>query len=173
MNKPGPGKFRIRWSGPYEITEIHGNNTVDVSTLQGESLGRVNMSKIKPYHELLEAKAYVLEDGDTTSSTSKETKQQLSHHTNHPNTDSNYLKPCELYKGQRVIITSPEYDEIHHKMIECYSVQPMEMKAHDKSTTKTKSRAMIRNYLIQPLPKGTTNMRSANGIQLKETKDPI
>jgi hypothetical protein len=68
MNKPGPGKFRIRWSGPYEITEIYGNNTVDVSTLQGENLGRVNMSKIKPYHEPLEAKAYVLEVDDATNS---------------------------------------------------------------------------------------------------------
>ena len=25
MNKPGSGKFRIRWSGPYEITEIYDN----------------------------------------------------------------------------------------------------------------------------------------------------
>jgi hypothetical protein len=73
MNKPGPGKFRIRWSGPYEITEIYGNNTVDVSTLQGETLGRVNMSKIKPYHEPLEAKAYVLEVDDATNSPLDET----------------------------------------------------------------------------------------------------
>ena len=73
MNKPGPGKFRIQWSGPYEITEIYGNNTVDVATLQGEPLGRENMSKIPPYHEPLEAKAYVLEVGDTTSSSLKGT----------------------------------------------------------------------------------------------------
>ena len=33
MNKPGPGKFRIRWSGPYKIKEIYDNNTVDVNTL--------------------------------------------------------------------------------------------------------------------------------------------
>lgn len=68
MNKPGPGKFISQWSGPYEIKEIYDNNTVDVNTLQGEPLGRINMSKIKPYHEPLEAKAYVLEVGDTMSS---------------------------------------------------------------------------------------------------------
>ena len=61
MNKLGPEKFKIRWSGPYEVKEIYDNITVDVNTLQGELLGRVNMSKIKPYHEPLEANAYVLE----------------------------------------------------------------------------------------------------------------
>jgi hypothetical protein len=45
------GKFSIRWCGPYGIKEIYYNNTVDVNTLQEESLRRVNMSKIKPHHE--------------------------------------------------------------------------------------------------------------------------
>lgn len=56
MSKLGPGKFRIRWSGPYIIKEIYNNNTMDVITLQGENIGRVNMSKIKPYHESLRSK---------------------------------------------------------------------------------------------------------------------
>ena len=73
MNKPGPGKFKIRWSGPYEITKIYNNNTINVSTLQGEPLGRVNMSKVKPYHEPLEAKAYVLEVSGTTNTLLGET----------------------------------------------------------------------------------------------------
>lgn len=67
MNKPRPQKYRNRWSGPYKIKEIYDNNTMDVNTLQGEPLGRVNMSKINPYHEPLEAKTYVLEVGNTTN----------------------------------------------------------------------------------------------------------
>ena len=42
---PGPGKFKIRWAGPYLIKHVVENGSVDVTTLQGEDLGRVNMNK--------------------------------------------------------------------------------------------------------------------------------
>lgn len=63
---------------------------MDVNTLQGESLWRVNMNKIKPYHEPLEAKAYVLEVEDTTISSLGETlgscmRGYSSQNTNHYN----------------------------------------------------------------------------------------
>lgn len=48
---PGPGKFKIRWARPYLIEHVYDNGSVDVTTLQGESLGRVNMNKLKPYQE--------------------------------------------------------------------------------------------------------------------------
>jgi hypothetical protein len=48
---PGPGKFKIRWAGPYLIKHVYGNGSVDITTLQGDELGRVNMSKLKPYQE--------------------------------------------------------------------------------------------------------------------------
>jgi hypothetical protein len=102
MNKPGLGKFRIQWSGPYEITKIYDNNTVDVSTLQGETLGRVNMSKIKPYHEPPETKAYVLEVDDATNSQLDNTSTNCingSIYTNyHKEESSHSRKPCSFYE---------------------------------------------------------------------------
>jgi hypothetical protein len=87
--------------------EIYDNNTVDVSTLQGENLGMVNMSKIKPYHEPLEAKAYVLKvDGTTNSSTDNTSTNCIngSIDTNHlKGKPSHSRKPCSFYKGQRVV----------------------------------------------------------------------
>ena len=163
MNKPGPGKFRIRWSGPYEITEIYDNNTVDVSTLQGENLGRVNMSKIKPYHEPLEAKAYVLEVGDTPSSSPKKTngfgtRQHSSSNTNHLNEDSNYLydeeKPGDFYEGQGEILSSPDYEEIHSKMLECYHIQPLRIGIHEELPTKIKPKVVIKTTLFNHYQKG-------------------
>lgn len=88
MNKLGPGKFRIRWSGPYEIKEIYNNNTIDVITLQGESLGRVNMSKIKPYHEPWEANTYVLE----TPQNYHENKMELAQTNAHFKTTTTTMK---------------------------------------------------------------------------------
>ena len=107
MNKPGPGKSRIRWSGPYEIKEIYNNNTVDVMTLQGDSLGRVNMSKIKPFHEPLEAKAYVMEIDDTKNSSQGETievsmNRRSSQNNIHHNRESSYSREsCKSMRGKR------------------------------------------------------------------------
>lgn len=102
-------KFRIRWSGPYEIKEIYDNNTVDVNTLQGEPIGRVNIKNIKPYHEPLEAKSYVLEIGDTTNSSQGETIQVCmneypSQNTNHHDEEPSHSKiPYKFYDGQKVV----------------------------------------------------------------------
>jgi hypothetical protein len=49
---PRPGKFKIRWAGPYLIQQVSENGSVDVTTLQEEKLGQVNMNKLKPYQEL-------------------------------------------------------------------------------------------------------------------------
>ena len=61
QKKPGQGKFKIRWAGPYLIKKIYNNGTVDVTTLEHQELGRINMSKIKPYHEPETAAAYALQ----------------------------------------------------------------------------------------------------------------
>ena len=58
---PGPGKFKIRWAGPYLIKQVYDNGSVDVTTLQGDSLGQVNMNKLKPYHEPETTQAYALQ----------------------------------------------------------------------------------------------------------------
>jgi hypothetical protein len=58
---PGPGKFKIRWAGPYLIQQVYDNGSVDVTTLQGDSLGRVNMNKLKPYQEPESTQAYALQ----------------------------------------------------------------------------------------------------------------
>ena len=235
MNKPGPGKFRIRWSGPYEIKEIYDNNTVDVNTLQGQPLGRVNMSKIKPYHEPLEANAYVLEVENSTnlspkeseSGTSKCSFQNNNHHIQSSNFSNNQGELRKFCKGQKVvrkylpykqevkmpdeqqrwvgpytitrihdddtieietihqkqlgrwqsknflpydwvnpnqvitfdqdgmkIFTLPDYDEVHHIMLECYFIQPLRIGTCDDAFAKIKSKAPIENYPTQLLPRG-------------------
>jgi hypothetical protein len=47
------------------------------------------------------------------------------------------------------------------------------MRTCDDSLTKIKPRAIIENYLTQSLPKETSNRRSTNGTQFKETKYSI
>ena len=80
---------------------------MDVSILQGETLGRVNMSKIKPYHEPLEAKAYVLDVDHATNSSLDKTSINCtngSNNTNHHNGESSYSRrPCIFYEGQKVV----------------------------------------------------------------------
>ena len=91
------------------------NSAMDVNTLQGEPLGRVNMSKIKPYHEPLEAKAYVQEVDDTTNSSQRETFEDYTNkysfqNTNHRNEKSSRSKiQCKFNEGQKVIRTYQLY----------------------------------------------------------------
>jgi len=241
MNKPGPGKFRIRWSGLYEITEIYGNNIVDVSTLQGENLGRVNMSKIKPYHEPLEAKAYVLEVDDATNSPLDNTSTNCingSIDTNHHKEESSHSrKPCSFYEGQRVVTkhisnkqvnipfekqewvgpytitriheddtieiktihhkqlgrwrskmflpydrvnpnqvntfdqrgmkisTSPDYDEVHHKLLECYFAQPLPNRAHRELNSKVEPKMVMKFY---PSKDGKRKLYTYNDITTRQ-----
>lgn len=205
------------------------------------------MSKIKPYHEPLEAEAYVLEIGDTTNSSHGEPielcmNEYSSQNTNHHYEESSHSKiPCKFYEEQKVvskyllhnqieipfeqqkwvasytiirihdddtieiktilqkelgrwrstkflphnwvnpdqvitfdqdimkIFTSPDYDEVHHKMLECYLIQSLRIETHDELLIKSKPTIMIKNYHIQPLPKGTSNERLTNGVQTMET----
>ena len=43
------------------IKQVYDNGSVDVTTLQGEELGRVNMNKLKPYQEPETTQAYALQ----------------------------------------------------------------------------------------------------------------
>ena len=76
-------------------------------TLQGDSLGRVNMSKIKPFHEPLEAKAYVMEIDDTKNSSQGETievsmNRRSSQNNIHHNRESSYSREsCKSMRGKR------------------------------------------------------------------------
>ena len=58
---PRPGKFKIRWAKPYLIKHVYDNGPIDVTTLHGESLGQVNMNKLKPYHEPYSTQTYALQ----------------------------------------------------------------------------------------------------------------
>ena len=49
---PGQGKFKIRWAGPNLIQQVYDNGWIrNITTLQGDRLGRVNMNKLKPCQE--------------------------------------------------------------------------------------------------------------------------
>ena len=47
-----PGKFHVRWLGPYLVTKVYGNGSFSMSTLDGEPLPtRINGSTVRLYHE--------------------------------------------------------------------------------------------------------------------------
>lgn len=49
-NEIKPGKFKIRWVGPYEIREIGENGEIKLSTLDGHEVSQaVNGSRLKLY----------------------------------------------------------------------------------------------------------------------------
>ena len=50
-NEIKPGKFKVRWVGPYQIREIGDNGAVKLLTLNGEEVPQtINGSKLKLYH---------------------------------------------------------------------------------------------------------------------------
>ena len=224
MNKPEPGKFRIRWSGPYEIKEIYDNNTVDVNTLQGEPLGRINMRKIKPYHEPLETNAYILEVGKSTNLSLEEngigTNKSSFQNNNHHIEESSYSYDKEIlrkfYKEQRVVRRYLPYKQgvipfEQQKWVGSYTitkvhddntiqieniykkdlgrwrsskfllndwVKPNQVITFDQEVIKTLTSTdyeemhhkMLEYYFIQPLLKQTSNERSTNGMETMETE---
>lgn len=53
QKKPGQEKFKIK--------KVYDNGIVDVTTIEYQELGKVNMSKIELYHEPEIAAAYILQ----------------------------------------------------------------------------------------------------------------
>ena len=48
-----PGKLHVRWLGPYLVTKVYENGSLEMSTLDGEPLPtRVNGSRVRKYHQL-------------------------------------------------------------------------------------------------------------------------
>ncbi|XP_057861572.1 uncharacterized protein LOC131070035 [Cryptomeria japonica] len=46
------GKFKVRWLGPYKVSEVAENGAVKLWTLDGrEVVGNINGSILKQYHE--------------------------------------------------------------------------------------------------------------------------
>ena len=51
-NKIRPGKFKIKWVGPYKICEVGNNGAIKLWMLDGKEVpDAVNGSKLKVYHE--------------------------------------------------------------------------------------------------------------------------
>ena len=115
-----------------------------MSTLQGEPLGRVSMSKIKPYHEPLKAKAYVLEVGDTTNSSPREKIGICTNGSNHHNEESSYShdkrKPCKFYDRQKMICKYLPHQQIRTPFVQQKWVGPYTiMRIHDDDTINIKT----------------------------------
>ena len=50
-HKEFPGKLHTRWLGPYKVTEIFSNGSLQLEDLEGKSMDtRVNGSRVKKYH---------------------------------------------------------------------------------------------------------------------------
>ncbi len=51
-NEIKPGKFKVKWVGPYKIHEVGNNRPIKLWTLDGkEVIDPVNRLKLKIYHE--------------------------------------------------------------------------------------------------------------------------
>ncbi|XP_059067475.1 uncharacterized protein LOC131858295 [Cryptomeria japonica] len=50
-NEIKPGKFKVRWLGPYKVQEVEENGAIKLSTLDNQPIKEtVNGSKLKMYH---------------------------------------------------------------------------------------------------------------------------
>ena len=130
---PGPGKFKIRWAGPYVIKQLYDNGSVDVTTLQGDELGRVNMNKLKPYQEPETTQAYALQilachlleakiKAKKSQIQNKDLSQPLLIPSNQGTTS--HTKPLP-YPDQATL--DEEDLEIHRIMLEGYYAQPTKL----------------------------------------------
>ena len=46
-----PGKFKIRWQGPYKVVKAYENGSCDLKDFQGQPLAtRINGNRLKVYH---------------------------------------------------------------------------------------------------------------------------
>jgi hypothetical protein len=155
---PGPGKFKIRWAGPYLIKQVYDNGSVDVTTLQGEELGRVNMNKLKPYQEPETTQAHALQilachlleaeiKAKKSQTQNKDILKPLLKSSNQGTTS--HTKPLP-YPDQATL--EEEDLEIHHIMLENYYAQPTKFweqgvtRPHDHKAKGTQST----NELVKP-----------------------
>jgi hypothetical protein len=130
----GPGKFKIRWAGPYLIEQIYDNGSIDVTTLQGESLGQVNMNKLKPYQEPESTQAYALQilachihEAEIRAKHNhlhkkNATTQPQSTSFSHQNRETILSTEPTLYPNQKTL--EAEDLEVHQVMLEGYWAQP-------------------------------------------------
>ena len=129
---PRPGKFKIRWAGPYLIKQVYDNGSVDVTTLQGESLGRVNMNKLKPYHEPETTRAYALQiiACHLLEAEMKANQHQFKDDTiiTHPQPKGKPTSPTESTPYQEDETLEAQDLEIHQVMLESYWAQPSPLK---------------------------------------------
>ena len=132
---PGPGKFKIRWARPYLIKQVYDNGSVDVTTLQGDNLGRVNMNKLKPYQEPETTQAYALQilARHILEKELKAKQSDLPKNNVISPTTSTALRRGTVpqtqttsYPDQRTL--DEEDLEIHRIMLEGYYVQPSNQK---------------------------------------------
>lgn len=113
--------------------------------LQGEHLGRVNVSKIKPYDEPLEAKTNDLEVSDTKNISlndlnSGETSHQDTHYHDENSIYSHKKeKQCKFYEGQTIVIKHMLYKQIRAAFAAQKWVGPYTItKIHDANTLELK-----------------------------------
>jgi hypothetical protein len=120
--------------GPYTITRIHDDETIEIKTIHQKQLGRWRSKMFLPYDEV------------------------------------NTNQVITFDQGGMKTFTSPDYDEVHHKMLECYFIQPLRIVTYDDFFTKIKPRAIIENYPIQLLPKGISKEQPTKGMQTLKTE---
>ena len=90
-----------KWIGPYTITKIHDDDTIEIKNIYQMGLGRWRSTKFLPY---------------------------------------NWFNPKQVItfsQEETKTFSSPDYDEVHHKMLECYSIQVLPKEVLDEESHKT------------------------------------
>ena len=66
------------------------------------------------------------------------------------------------------IFTSPDYDEVHNKMLECYLIQPMRQGISEEESTNNVKTRKIESKITRLSTKGDNFERDAPYIYLSE-----
>ena len=80
--------YQQKWVGPYIITRIYDNDTIQIKTIHKKELGRWTSIKFLPYDWVNSNQIYTFDQ-----------------------------------KKMKILRTSLDYNEVHHKMLKCYSMQ--------------------------------------------------
>ena len=102
-----------KWVGPYTITRVHDDNTIQIKNLYQKDLGRWKSNGFSLYDSVNPNQVITFD---------QEGMEEL---------------------------TPPNYDEMHHKMLECYSIQPRGKGALDEKYNNNVKVTKIENILLE------------------------
>ena len=124
------------WVGPYTITRVHDDNTIQIQNKYQKDMGRWKSNRFLLYDSI---------NPDQVVTINQDVMEAL---------------------------TPPNYDEVHHKMLECYSIRPIRKETIDEKSTNGVNTTRIEEIFTQLLTKGDYFKMNTPNIYLSENTSP-